>query len=528
MKKSTRRLLAFLAAAAMALSLTACAGGNGGSGDTQAGDIPEGKLFAPDTEISIVIGSHNSWPYDENWKIWQYFKEAVGGDIEITAIPTENLETKINLMLASPDTLPDLIHSEDGKKRIADANADTGAFIAFDDYMDQMPNFTKFFDSMDKERSEELLNQRRSGNGKIYYSPISGTEYITNLRTWMYRKDIFEKNNLSVPTTMEEMYEVCKELKKIYPDSYPLCFRNGLNQIDIMAPAWRSGMKYGVFYDFKNEKWCVGAQEPEMREMVEYFIKMNNEGLVPPDYLTIDIKSWEGLVSTNRGFIMPEYLVRLDFFNLPARAENPDFTFAIFDPPASGSASGQPKISKTNIDVSGYLICNTGDENRIANAVKIIDWFYSDEGSDLMSWGKEGETYQVDAEGNKSFILGADETAQAAYGMATQGTYLRVDPESQFQAYSPELRDQAIAAYNNTETSANPKSWIAFNDEEQDVIDQYEKAMESFIEEGLSKFMLGQRPMSEWDSFVADIKEDMNSQAILDVYTSAYNRAMGK
>ncbi len=527
MKKSTKRILAFLSAAAMALSLTACAGGNGGNSG-EAGDIPEGKLFAPGTEISMVIGSHNSWPYEENWKIWQYFKEATGAEVDITAIPNETLETKINLMLASPDTLPDLIHSNDGKKRIADANATTGAFIALDDHFDEMPNFTKFIDSMEEDKSAELLNQRRSGDGKIYYAPIVGAENITNLRTWIYRKDIFEKHNLSVPTTMDELYEVCKELKKLYPDSYPLCFRQGLNQINVIAPAWRSGLGYGVFYDFENEKWCVGAQEPEMLDMVKFFIKMNNEGLVPPDYLTIDLKSWEGLVSTNRGFIMPEYLVRLDFFNLPARKDNPEFTFAVMNSPESGAPNGQPKISKGNIDPTGYLICNTGKKDRIANAIKIVDWFYSDEGATLMNWGKEGETYQVDAEGNKSFILGEDETAQQVYGFATQGSYLRVEPGAQAQTYSAELRSQVEAALNNIESRTSPGRWLAFNDDEQQVIKQYLDAMNGFIEEGLSKFMLGQRPLSEWDSFVADIKEDMNSQAILDVYTSAYNRMLGK
>lgn len=526
MKKSTRRILAFLSAAAMALSLAACSGNDASTGGNE--DIPEGKLFAPDTEVSLVIGSHNSWPYDKDWKVWQLFRDAVGGKIDITSIPNENLETKVNLMLASPETLPDLIHCNDGKRRIADANASTGAFISLDDRLEEMPNFTKFFDSMNEVRRNSLLSQRKSGDGKIYYAPVAGTDYLTGLRSWLYRKDIFDKHNLSTPKNMDELYDVCMELKKIYPDSYPLCFRQGLNQINIIAPAWRSGLKYGIFYDFVNEKWSIGALEPELLDMVKFFIKMRDAGLVPPDYLTIDMKNWETIITTDRGFIMPDYMVRIDFFNLPARKEKPNFTFAVMTPPESGNEGGQRKISKPSADSNGYLICNTGDEKRISNAVKLIDWFYSDEGSDLMSWGIEGETYEVMPDGSRQFILNGEEDAQGAYGYGTQGTYLRMDPAAQLFTYSEELRAQVDAANANTEDNATPASWLAFNEEEQDILDEYGNAMTNFIEEELSKFMLGQRPLSEWDAFVEDVKTDMNAQIIIDTYDAAYNRAMGK
>jgi len=524
MKNTTRRILAFLAAAAMALSLTACGGGLEEAGSSAGSEsIPEGKLFSDDTTVTMTIGSHNSWPYEEDWKIWQYFKEAVGGNLEVTAIPNENFITKFNLMLASPDTLPDLIHC--GSKTMVDPSATVGAFISLDDNMDKMPNFTAYFDSLEDDRAQELLNQRRSGDGKIYYTPVTGTEYLTNLRTWMYRKDIFEKNGLSVPTTMDELYEVCKKLKEIYPDSYPLCFRSGLSQIDVMGPAWRSNFAHGIFYDFEKEEWCLGARELEMFDIVNYFLKMSNEGLVPPDYLNIDSKSWEALVSTNRGFIMPEYLVRLDFFNLPARNENPDFTLTIMDPP-SATANDVGKIAKLNMDPTGFVICNTGDRKRIDNAIKLIDWMYSDEGSDLLSWGKEGETYEV-IDGKREFILEGDETAQSAYGVCTYGLYLRMDPEAQAAAYSDEQCEQGLTAYENTETNVNPALWLAFNEEELQIINQYAAAIQGYIDEELSKFLLKQRPMSEWDAFVEGIN-DMNADEFIGAYESAYNRATGK
>ena len=526
MKKHTRRILALLSAVALSLSLAACNGEGGQQASSGAG--VDGELFTSDTKLEIVVGSHVSWPYNENWAVWQNFRETVGGDITITAIPNETIETKINLMLTSPETLPDLIHSNDGKKKIADVNAGTGAFIAFDDYADQMPNYTAFFNSMDEATRESVFMQRRSNDGKIYYSPVTGTDKLTGLRSWLYRKDVFENHGLKTPMTMEELHDVCVELKKLYPDSYPLAFRYGITGMNIFLPSWRSGFKSGVFYDFKNEKWTVGAMEPEMKDIINYFTMMADEGLIPPNYTTIEHKAWEELVSTNRAFIIPDYNVRIDYFSPAARVENPDFAFAVMTPPRASGPNGQNKIMKAGMDVSGYLIPNTGDEKRIANAVKLLDWFYSDEGSELMNWGIEGETYE-EVDGVKKFILpeGAAD-AQSAFGFGTQGTYVRMDPQAQLFTYSQEVRDQVDFANECTEEFASPTGYIAFTEEEQAIINNYGEALNNFVEEEVSKFYLKQRPMSEYDAFVNTLKTSMHIEEVLGAYESAYNRAMGK
>ena len=342
----------------------------------------------------------------------------------------------------------------------------------------------------------------------------------------MYRKDIFEKHNLTVPETMEQVYEVSKKLKSSYPDSYPLCFRSGLEQLDVMGPAWANDFCHGVYYDFKESAWKFGSEQPAMLEIIEFFQKMSAEQLIPPDFLTIEPKSWEALIFGNRGFIMPEFLVRIDFFNVPARKENPDFTFATMEPPRADTPNGQSRIAKLNLDPSGYVICNTGDEKGIQNSVKLLDWMYSDRGSEVLSWGRENETYRV-VDGERQFITEEGETAQQAYGVATYGLYQRIDPKAYAAAYTKEQIEQGEKAYTYTEQFVNPVKWLAFNGEEQQTYREYFDALKNFNDEQLSKFLLGQRPMSEWDAFQKELK-DMNVDGILDIYRSAYDRAMGK
>lgn len=522
MKKTCKRIIATALAGTMALSFSACTGGGKSGDDAKSQVQQQGKLFTEPTKISITIGSHESWPYNPSWAMWKYFAEATGATFDIKAVPNTDYDTKVNLMMTSPDSLPDLLHL--GNKYLVDQHAQSGAFISLTDNMDKMTNFEKFVSTLPENEAKEFISQRKSGDGKVYFAPVYGTQTVQNLRSWIYRKDVFEKNNLKVPTNLDEMFDVASKLKAIYPNSYPLCFRKGLQQIDVMGPIWKNNFSYGIYYDFTAKKWCYGATDNTMKDVIAFFHKMSDAKLVPADYLTINDKSWEELISTDRGFMMPEYLVRIDFFNNINRKTNKDYTWAVMAPPAAATAQGQPKIAKLNMDPTGYVVCNTKDDKRINNAIKLIDWMYSDEGSALLSWGKEGETYKIE-NGKKKFILGENETAQSKYGVATYGLLQRTDVAAYESVYSDEQIEQGHKAYTYTEEYVNPTLWLALNEEEMQVRTELFDSINTYTIEMLSKFMLKQEPMSNWDKFQKNLK-DMGLERLLGAYESAYSRIM--
>lgn len=518
MKKMYKRIVSLLTASIILLLFTACTQKSDNSG-ADVGAIGSGTLFSEPTELSLITTSNASWPYDKDWVIWKYFEEKTGAKLKIQAIPSSELKTKIPLIMASRDTLPDLIYLT---KNDADAHALSGALVAIDDYMEDMPNYKKVWDSVPEEERSAQLMQRISSDGKTYVPQIFGSGTIGNSRAWLYRKDIFEKHGLKPPETIDELYNVAVELKKLYPESYPLCLRTGLQNLSIIGPQWKPYFSYKVYYDFDNDYWGYGASEDTMKDIVEYFRKLHSESLIPPDFLTINAKSWQELISTGRGFIMPEYLVRIDFFNLPARSENPEFTLAATIPPKADTAGGQNKIARMDSVLTGYAVCNTGDEKRIKNAIKFIDWMYSDDALEILNWGKEGETFRIE-DGKKQYILEGDERATTKYGISTSGTSLRNDPDVSRAIMSEEQYNSAEFVFEHTETIINPTVWLALNPDEIRVRETIGVEIDTYVEEMLSKFLLNQEPMSKWDAFRASIN-DMGLDELLAAYRSAFDR----
>ena len=502
-----KKLVALSLALVMMFALAACGGGSG-SFDPKNPDfsgVEAGNRIPDGATVKVTVASHESWPYDPDWVIWEGIKESVGGDIQVTAIPSSDFGTKFPLLMTDENNMPDVFGFQ-GKPSGFASYCAQGAFVSLDVCEEFMPDYKAFWEGL-PEKDLWMKNTRKASDGNVYYSPVYGLERSTNIRTWLYRKDIFEKNGLKTPTTMAELYNVAKKLKAIYPDSYPLCMRSGLANINVIGCSWKPNFHYSVYYDFEADQWAYGVREDVMKEIVEYLNKMVKEGLIPANFITIQASEWEELVATSRGFMMPEYQVRIDHFNVPARSSNPEFTLAMMAPPHADNGMGVAMVNKYNNDPTGMSICNTGDAERVANAARYINWFYTDEAADMVSWGKKDVSYTEDANGNRNYILEGDEKAQTKYGVKTIGTYCRIDPASIDVAISPEqaaTTDAILDKY--TYPHLDPTLYIELSEEDSKKLGELNTSIETVIKEGLSQFIGGQRPMSEWDAFQEELK----------------------
>jgi len=516
-----KKIIALALTFVMIFALCACGENNEMSTDISY-VIPEGKQIPDDAVLDVTIASHASWPYDENWKVWEYIEESIGGTINVNAVPASDFDTKFSLTMAAPDTIPDVFGFQGMSLAFADY-CEQGAFMALDDYEEFLPDYNKFWDSLPEEQ-QWMRNTRRAADGKVYYAPIYGMERATNIRGWLYRKDIFDKHGLKTPTTIDELYTVSKKLKELYPDSFPFCMRNGLNNISVIGSSFKPNFHLGPYYDFENEKWFYGVTESEiMLEIVTFLNKMVSDELVPADFITINTSSWQELMTTDRGFIMPEYQVRIDFFNNIARAQNPEYTIAAMIPPKSTNGIGVQMVNKYNNDPMGFGVPNTGDENSIANAMRYLNWFYSDEGCELISWGKEGETYEI-VDGKKQYILPDEgDSAKLLYGFQTIGTYLRVDPEAIDASISDEQAATTDFLLEYTYPELDPTSYMQLSSAESQQLADLNTSVATMIQENLTKFIIGQRPLSDWEAFQAELAAQPIDE-ILAIYDNAYSK----
>ena len=91
---------------------------------------------------------------------------------------------------------------------------------------------------------------REFGDGLMYTMPMSKSTEVL-----YYNKTFFEQYNLKVPTTWEEMEEVCKKIKEIDPDCIPLGYDSEANWFITMCEQYGSDYTSatGEHFLFDNE-----------------------------------------------------------------------------------------------------------------------------------------------------------------------------------------------------------------------------------------------------------------------------------
>ena len=103
------------------------------------------------------------------------------------------------------------------------------------------------------------------GDGYMYTMPLNKSTEVL-----YYDKTFFAENNLSVPTTWEEMWDVCEKILKIDPDCYPLGYDAEDNWFITLCEQMKSGYtsaENGGQYLFNND--TNKAFVKELREMYQ-------------------------------------------------------------------------------------------------------------------------------------------------------------------------------------------------------------------------------------------------------------------
>ncbi|WP_339372702.1 extracellular solute-binding protein [Paenibacillus elgii] len=495
------------------MGLTAVAACSGGDKDQppspsgSTGNAPAGKT------LTFLNYSNPSWPYSKTWPVWGFLQKETGVTLDIQPPSGGKLEEAISLAIAS-GTLPDLLWTQN--KSLADKFGQQGAIANVLDYVNEMPNFKKWMD-----QHPTAVQSAIASDGKMYTLPNEGIGE-TNRMIWMYREDIFKKHGLKQPATWDELYATLKQLKELYPNSYPLTVRYGLQYLQNFGASFNTVAKLGtdpsVYFDPGSKQWKYGPTEDNFKKMIEYLNKFYKEKLIPPDFLTVDTKIWQDMMSTNRAFVTLDYIGRIDFFNAALRKDNPEFNLLFMAPPA-GWSGGPQKNAFTQTAEEGFMI--SSKSKNMKDVAKFLDFFYTEKGKNLASWGVEGESYKVE-NGKKAFIGDIKDVSdlRKKTGLSTDGTYIWFDYDAHISLASPELKQAyQLAPKYDSERQLKP----ALTSAEIETLSTIGDALVKSRDENLSKFIIGERSLAEWDKYVEE-QNKLGIDKILTIYKTAYER----
>ncbi len=285
MRSTVRYTALFTLTALTATALTACGGGSGSDADTVK------VSFKQSTDNSIKVTD----TYLADIKK-QFEKANPGKKVELVPIkaPDSEYYTKVQQMLRSPKTAPDLVYED---TFLINSDITSGYLKPLDDYLAKWQDWDQFIDTAKAAAKGE--------DGKTYGVPDG-----TDTRGLWFSKDVFAKAGLPAdwqPKTWADVLEAARTIKEKVPGVIPLNVYTGKPAGEMATMQGFEMLLYGTgdgsadpLYDKGSKKWITSGKGFE--DALSFVETVYKEKLGPEVSDALD----PNLATTIRGELLPQ------------------------------------------------------------------------------------------------------------------------------------------------------------------------------------------------------------------------------
>ncbi|WP_370570256.1 extracellular solute-binding protein [Paenibacillus sp. JCM 10914] len=506
-------MLAGLMASVMLVS--GCAGG----GSKETGSDPNKPVT-----FSWLVYDRVEGKVRDDWEIFKVLEEKTGVNVDFQIVSQEGLEEKRQIMIAT-NTATDFIQvpTQDGRE-----HGPEKVFLNLNDYLDIAPNIKAFY-----EQYPEAKALATGTDGGLYTIPVlegdaegKGFNFV-----WYARKDIMDKHGIEAPTTLDGFYEYLKELKQLYPDSYPLISNTIVGDTGLYTTFGRIFTGVNGFYSQlpESDEYAFAPYHENYKPMLEFLNKLYAEKLLDPEYSLLTQAQWEERILTGKSLVT--YFWKADLESLTVKARGAGTADYELDAIPSIAADGikNYQFSRPVVGTVGRAIsAKVKDKER---AVKFLDYLVGEEGGNYLSLGIEGKTYTMEngqALYNSEFGESPFNTLRKDWGVWYD--MITLNNAKSRAAWEQGLSEKSkdINARYEAYIVPAPKQ-IVKTEEELELEKSKLNNLNKFLEQKVTEFVTGKTPINDetYQRFIDQAKK-LGSDELLEMYNTAYKRTYSK
>ena len=455
-----------------------------------------------------------SWGENEGLKYIFNLKKI---DVEFVGAPIGQETEAFNLMIASRD-VPDVIEYgwrgfPGGPQKAID---DRIIMDLTDVIARNAPNYVKT-----KRDYPAMATGWTTLDGKDYMfgfarAPIAALYYGLQVR-----QDWLDKLNIKTPTTMPEFTQMLYAFRDRDPngngraDEIPFGHAKNWNSVYALSMFFGTGSHiYDNGFYVDNGKVKYAPIEPEYREYLETMALWYREKLIDPEFSVLELAAYEGKVYNN--IIGAQYgglgTGFMGKHNISMNTQNnmPDFKFVGMLPPRD--KNGVSRIMYDH-DAPGSGVAVSANTRHVNAIVDMLDYCYSEEGNFIINFGPEGKAAIKTPNGPQytDLVLNSPDgltydVVMTRYGLATTG-----GPFIQH-----ELHMYTSMSYNNVIQICYDMlnycdlSWrlppLPLSSDSARRVNDIFTDIRTYVEENVNLFIMGTRPLSQYNDFVRDIR----------------------
>lgn len=356
----------------------------------------EESFLASETPLELTAHIHWSGVYvlNDDWIIEDEAAKLTNVSLKGTASPMESdSKQAFNLMIASKD-IPDIVG---GNRDDINKYGMEGAFVPLNDLLDEYaPHFKAVLDA-----NPDIKGAITAADGNIYQIPMVYENQVSE--AWFIRQDWLDTVGKEIPKTVDELHDVL--LAMINGDP------NGNGQKDEVGVFTRLGgttdnkvisvlSLFGVndaWHLDKDGKVALGLYTEGYKEAIKNTSKWYAEGIIDKEIFTRGSKSRDMLFPENNGAVIHDWIPSTSGYNPKMADVVPGFKLVGMAPPVDSNGDQWEVGSRDKLNGAGWAI--SAENENIEATLKYMDFWWTDTGRRLTTYGIEGDTYtMVDGE----------------------------------------------------------------------------------------------------------------------------------
>ena len=535
MRSTHTRAAAVAGALALVLTAAACSteslgGGGGDAPDASAleeqmvgamEDYEVGTTFVATepVEFSLLYRDHPNYAFDPEWSFVQHLAEDHNVTFDYVNVPLSDWTQRRNILFSAGDA-PSIIPSTYTGE--VDQFVPSGSMLPISEYLEFMPNFTA---KIEEWGLTEDLDRTRNEDGNFYVLP-GLLETPKPDYTIAIRADLWEGAGLTEdPATWEEFADQLEVIQETYPEiEYPFSDRWSMDapiQATLQAASGNFGTEagwgYGDGVTWNGSEFEYTGASQGYHDLLAYFADLIERGLMDPESLTQDDDAAQAkLVNGDSAAIGSNSQEILNYRSAFADAGSSEAELRQIVVPAGPAGNRMDAGTGGRFESGIAFSASAAEEDNFVAMLQFVDWlYYSDEGLEFAKWGLEEETFTTDADGSRTLVdsidinglnPGAPEALNTDYGYHN-GVWMLAHGSNQ-DLLDSMLRPEVVefrAAMNEKEV-ADPGPAIQFDELQQEQAALLQSALEDMVMQNTAQFLLGQRPLSEWDAYVSELE----------------------
>ena len=456
-------------------------------------------------------------------------EEISGVHMEFTNVSKDSAATAVSLLVASGD-YPNIWNGFAGYYgQGIDTAIDAEIIYDLAQYKDLMPNYFSIVDG-----NEQYAKETYTDDGAMGLAYCLNSKQVIESGLVM-RQDWLEKLGMEAPVTYEDFEEVLKAMHDAYGGTLWLSYLG-----DDITKSFSAGFGITAF-NLGSETYFqqVDGQVqfcPLEEGYLEYVTLMNQwyqDGLLYPDFVSgtstttcdpsLMANGTISMVSCPAGFIEQFYAVAGD--------ENFELVASARPVKQEGDVIHQGStVAMTSTNGFSIATSISDDDPNFEILLKWLDYWYTQEGSDLANYGVEGVSYNRNEDGTVVFTeLMTNNPDGLAFNLCMNRYVLFVGSF---------VNDNTRTAVNyNDKQAESVEIWtesagdgayvypmaISMTAEESEEFSSAYSDIATYVESQTLGFITGSVPLSEYDSF-CDTIESMGIDDLTEIYQNCLDR----